>query len=88
MFPAQALAEEMIERGWQVRLSTDASMKRRMEESLLDECPGISQARKKELIKRFGSPARLRRASAEEIAQVPGIGKGLAGDIVKFLETR
>jgi len=28
MFPAQALAEEMIERGWQVRLSTDARGKR------------------------------------------------------------
>ena len=24
MFPAQALAEEMIRRGWQVRLSTDS----------------------------------------------------------------
>ena len=28
MFPAQAIAEDMIRRGWQVRLSTDSRGKR------------------------------------------------------------
>ena len=28
MFPAQALAEEMIERGWRVKLSTDSRGRR------------------------------------------------------------
>ncbi|RME94869.1 MAG: excinuclease ABC subunit UvrC, partial [Verrucomicrobia bacterium] len=47
---------------------------RRISESLLDEFPGIGEARKKALLKHFGSMQRLQRASAEEIAQVPGFG--------------
>src|SRR5690606_1339173 len=49
-------------------------MKRRVEESILDDCPGISQRRKERLLERFGSVTRLRRAAVEEIAAVPGIG--------------
>lgn len=63
-------------------------MKRRMEESLLDECPGVSETRKNALIKRFGSLRRLHRATAGEIAEAPGIGKALAREIVRFLEGR
>jgi excinuclease ABC subunit C len=47
--------------------------RRRMRESLLDDCPGMSAARKQRLLKKFGSVARIRRASAEEIACLPGI---------------
>jgi excinuclease ABC subunit C len=47
--------------------------RRRMRESLLDDCPGMSAARKQRLLKKFGSVARIRRASAEEIANLPGI---------------
>ena len=47
--------------------------RRRMRESLLDDCPGMSTARKQRLLKKFGSVARIRRASAEEIANLPGI---------------
>jgi excinuclease ABC subunit C len=47
--------------------------RRRMRESLLDDCPGMSAARKQRLLKKFGSVARIRRASAEEIASLPGI---------------
>ncbi len=61
---------------------------RRVEESILDECPGVSQARKANLLKAFGSVARLRKASADQIATVPGIGKGLAEDIREFLVSR
>lgn len=45
-------------------------MKKRMTESLLDEIPGITPARKKALLKKFGSIERIKRHSAEEIAQV------------------
>jgi excinuclease ABC subunit C len=61
-------------------------LRRRVEESILDDCPGISQTRKANLLRVFGSVARLRKATAEKIAEVPGIGKGLAEDIVRFLE--
>jgi excinuclease ABC subunit C len=47
--------------------------RRRMRESLLDDCPGMSAARKQRLLKKFGSVARIRSASAEEIASLPGI---------------
>ncbi len=62
-------------------------MKRRVEESILDDCPGISQARKQRLLKRFGSVARLRKASPEQIAEIEGINGRLAEEIAHFLKT-
>ena len=49
--------------------------------SPLDEVPGVGPARKKALLKRFGSLARLRDATADEIAATPGIGAELAHTI-------
>jgi excinuclease ABC subunit C len=46
--------------------------------SPLDEVPGVGPSRKKALMKRFGSLARLSRASEEEIAATPGVGPGVA----------
>ncbi len=46
--------------------------------SPLDEVPGVGPARKKALLKRFGSLARLRDATADEIAATPRIGAELA----------
>lgn len=62
-------------------------MKRRIEESILDDCPGISRARKERLLERFGSVSRLRKADAGELAAVPGINEKLAAEIVHFLKT-
>ncbi|MBL9113784.1 MAG: excinuclease ABC subunit UvrC [Verrucomicrobiaceae bacterium] len=62
-------------------------LRRRVEESLLDDCPGISETRKTALLKTFGSMARLRKATAEQISAIPGIGKGLAEELVRFLES-
>jgi excinuclease ABC subunit C len=45
-----------------------------MVESLLDDVPGLGEVRRKTLLKHFGSLKKLRAASVEEIAQVPGIG--------------
>ena len=61
---------------------------RRVEESILDDCPGVSQTRKANLLRAFGSVTRLRRATEEQIAAVPGIGKVLAAEIVRFLVER
>ncbi len=47
---------------------------RTMVESLLDDVSGLGEVRRKTLIKHFGSLKKLRTASVEEIAQVPGIG--------------
>jgi excinuclease ABC subunit C len=62
-------------------------MKKRVEESILDDCPGVSQNRKNLLLRRFGSVNRLRKASVEEIAATEGIGRKLAEDVHRFLQT-
>src|SRR5213595_982581 len=61
-------------------------MKKRVEESILDDCQGVSQNRKNLLLRRFGSVNRLRKASAEEIAATEGIGWKLAEDVHRFLQ--
>jgi excinuclease ABC subunit C len=61
-------------------------MKKRVEESILDDCPGVSQNRKSLLLQRFGSVNRLRRASVDEIAATEGIGPKLAEEVHRFLQ--
>ncbi|HSF25953.1 MAG TPA: excinuclease ABC subunit UvrC [Actinomycetes bacterium] len=53
-----------------------------MLESTLDGIPGLGQTRRKALMTRFGSLKRLRAATAEEIAAVPGIGPRTAAAVV------
>ena len=46
--------------------------------SELDDIAGIGPGRKKALLKRFGSVRRIRDASVDEVADVPGISRDLA----------
>jgi len=62
-------------------------MKKRVEESILDDCHGVSQNRKNLLLRRFGSVSRLRKASIEEIAATEGIGRKLAEEVHRFLQS-
>ncbi|MEM7697617.1 MAG: excinuclease ABC subunit UvrC [Verrucomicrobiota bacterium] len=62
-------------------------MKRRVEESILDDCPGISRSRKERLLERFGSVTRMRQAEADDLASINGINEKLAHEIVHFLKT-
>jgi len=62
-------------------------LKRRVEESILDDCPGVSEKRKEGLIKHFGSVARMRKCSVEELAVFPGISLKLAEQIHSFLKS-
>ena len=61
-------------------------MKKRIGESILDDCPGVSQNRKNLLLRRFGSINRLRKASVEEIGATEGIGPKLAQEVHRFLQ--
>jgi len=61
-------------------------MKKRIGESILDDCPGVSQNRKNLLLRKFGSVNRLRKATVEEIAATEGIGRKLAEDVHRFLQ--
>src|SRR6202166_2863550 len=60
-------------------------MKKRIGESILDDCPGVSQNRKNLLLRKFGSVNRLRKASVEQIASTEGIGRKLAEEVHRFL---
>ena len=60
-------------------------MKKRVAESILDDCPGVSENRKQVLLRHFGSIERLRKASIAEIEAVDGIGGKLAEIISRFL---
>lgn len=54
---------------------------RRIRDSALDEVEGIGEKRKQQLLAHFGSVLRLRRASEDELAALPGIGPVLARQI-------
>ena len=46
--------------------------------SVLDELPGVGPARKRALLRVFGSAKQMRSATVDEIASVPGISRSLA----------
>jgi excinuclease ABC subunit C len=58
---------------------------RRMTASALDEVRGLGESRRRALVSHFGSLARLREASVEEITAVPGIGASTAAAVLAAL---
>ncbi|MBM3901018.1 MAG: excinuclease ABC subunit UvrC [Verrucomicrobia bacterium] len=61
---------------------------KKISESILDEFPSIGEGRKQALLRRFGSVQRLRTATIDQIADVPGFGGVLASELKRFLEAR
>jgi excinuclease ABC subunit C len=61
---------------------------RKISESILDEFPNIGERRKAALLKKFGSVQRIRMASEEKIAEVPGFGGKAAAELKAFLAAR
>jgi excinuclease ABC subunit C len=59
-----------------------------MVESMLDGVSGLGEVRRKTLLKHFGSLKKLREATVEEIALVPGIGDRTATAIKEAVEQR
>jgi excinuclease ABC subunit C len=58
---------------------------KRMTASALDSVRGLGETRRKALVTHFGSVARLRQASVEEITAVPGIGAATAAAVLDAL---
>lgn len=59
---------------------------RRMEQSALDNIPGVGPKRRKALLEAFGSVRKLRLTAAEELARrVPGLGMATAEKVVAAL---
>lgn len=63
-------------------------LRRRVTESVLDNCPGMSPKRKEALLRRFGSIKKIRQAGIKELESVPGIGKKTAEQMAEFLSKK
>src|SRR5690625_4508292 len=57
-----------------------------MTRSVLDDVPGLGPTRQKALLAHFGSVAKVRKATVEEIAQVKGIGPATAQAVLDALQ--
>jgi len=87
--PAVKLLQRVRDESHRVANSYNAQLRlRKISESVLDEFPGIGGARKQALLKKFGSVQRLRLATVEQIAEVPGFGGKSAADLKAFLVAR
>ncbi|MFI5707232.1 excinuclease ABC subunit UvrC [Kribbella sp. NPDC051620] len=53
-----------------------------MVESVLDEVAGLGEVRRKTLLKHFGSLKKLRQATVDEVAELPGFGRRTAESVV------
>jgi excinuclease ABC subunit C len=58
---------------------------KRMTASALDSVPGLGEHRRKALVTHFGSVAKLKQATVEEITAVPGIGVTTAAAVLTAL---
>lgn len=86
---ALKLLQRIRDESHRVANSYNAQLRlRKISESVLDEFPGIGEARKAALLKKFGSVQRLRLATVEQIAEVPGFGGKAAADLKAFLDAR
>lgn len=86
---ALKLLQRIRDESHRVANSYNAQLRiRKISESLLDEFPGIGEARKAALLKKFGSIQRLRAASEEQIAEVSGFGGKVAAELKAFLIAR
>ena len=59
--------------------------RRRDIQSVLAEVPGLGEARIKALLRHFGSVAALKKATPDEIAELPGVGPKLASAVYTHL---
>ncbi len=86
---ALKLLQRVRDESHRVANSYNAQLRvKRISESVLDEFPGIGEARKAALLKKFGSVQRLRLATVEQLAEVSGFGGKAAAELKVFLEAR
>jgi excinuclease ABC subunit C len=86
---ALKLLQRIRDESHRVANSYNAQLRlKKISESLLDEFPGIGETRKAALLKKFGSLQRLRLATEEQIAGVPGFGGKVAAELKAFLVAR
>ncbi|WP_040164540.1 excinuclease ABC subunit UvrC [Microbacterium gorillae] len=75
------LVQRLRDEAHRFAISHQRRKRRRDITTILADVPGLGEARIKALLKHFGSVARLKQATPEEITEVAGIGPALAGSI-------
>ncbi|HUR47309.1 MAG TPA: excinuclease ABC subunit UvrC [Candidatus Saccharimonadales bacterium] len=86
---ALKLLQRIRDESHRVANSYNAQLRlKKISESILDDFPGVGESRKAALLKKFGSIQRLRIATLEQIAEVPGFGGRAAQDLKNYLEAR
>ena len=84
--PALRLLQHIRDEAHHFANSFNAELRsKRLRESILDDFKGLGTKRKQQLLIHFGSIEKLRAASADQLAQVEGIGKLTAERLVEFL---
>lgn len=87
--PAVKLLQRVRDESHRVANSYNAQLRiQKISESILDDFPGIGDQRKAALLKKFGSVQRLRTATVEQLAEVPGFGGKAAAELKAFLLAR
>jgi excinuclease ABC subunit C len=87
--PAVKLLQRVRDECHRVANSYNAQLRlKKISESVLDEFPGIGERRKAALLKKFGSVQRLKMATLEQLAAIPGFGGKAAAELKTFLEAR
>ncbi len=87
--PAVKLLQRIRDECHRVANSFNAQLRlKKISESVLDEFPGIGERRKQALLRKLGSIQRLRTATAEQLAEVPGLGGKTALELKNFLDAR
>ncbi|NLT25313.1 MAG: excinuclease ABC subunit UvrC [Microbacteriaceae bacterium] len=76
------LVQRLRDEAHRFALAAQRRSRRRDIRTQLGEVPGLGPARIRALLREFGSVARLRAATAEELQRVPGVGPSTAAAIV------
>jgi len=63
-------------------------MRKTIIKSSVEELPGVGEARKRKLLRYFGSLEQIKRASEDDLSEVPGIGKKTAKSIFRNLHVQ
>ena len=77
--PALYLVQRLRDEAHRFAITYHRDLRRKAAvKSAFDDLPGIGPARKRALLRTFGSAKRVREAPVEQIAAIPGIGRALA----------
>ncbi|MFD2673892.1 excinuclease ABC subunit UvrC [Gulosibacter bifidus] len=82
------LIQRLRDEAHRFAITAQRASRRRDIRTQLEEVAGLGPARINALLKHFGSVTKLRAATAEEIAEVPGVGPNIAANIVHKLSRK